>query len=316
MSDEFDSAAIAIVSEHIAASQAAEAVESATEDTPAVETETTAPTEGETPAGVKEPVIEPKVEAKPDAPKVDWKAVAAADKERRAARHAAKAKAESVANENAALKARIAKIDAFEAKKAKDPLGALDDVGLSYSDLTTKYIQSLERKKLDGEPITPEEPPEIKALRQDVATMKAKLEEDREAVARQQDAANFNVIMGKIEQVATAEDCELVKTLPDGKAKVYAIMAEYYSETGGQHLDYAVAVKAAEQALEEERLTPILQTKKAQARIAALAPAKKPEPAPTLSGALKQPSSAGSPKADLEEMITIFKRLEAQEAQD
>lgn len=315
MSDEFDSIAAGIVSAHIASEAAALSADDAPTEVAPAAVEAAQAEGDDKPAEVKTEAP-PAVEAKPEAPKVDWKAVAAADKERRAARHAAKEKASAVANENAALKARIAKLDAFEAKKASDPLAALEDVGLSYSDLTTKYIQSLERQKLDGKPITPEEPPEIKALRADVAAMKAKLEADQEAVAKQQDAANYTAVMAKIEEVATAEDCELVKTLPDGKAKVYQIMAEYYSETGGQHLDFAVAAKAAEQALEEERLTPILQTKKAQAKIAALAPAKKSEPAATLTGDLKKPSSAGTPKADLDEMLTIFNRLQSQEAQD
>lgn len=296
MADDFDSIAATLVA-------AANAPEAPEEAAPPPDTPTEVAAE---PAKVEEtPAEAPKVEAKKDEPK-DWKAIAAADKARRDARAATRQQQTQQQSELQETKAKLAKWEAFEKKKAEDPLAAAEEVGLSYDELTRRYIAGLKEPEADDP---------VKALTQKVQSLEAQIKNDAAAKQEAQYQANLQAIGSEIDRVAQADEFELVRTHPEGRSRAFAIMVAYHNETNGKNLPFETAVREAEKELERELLEPVLKTKKAQARLAAMAPPKKAEPAPTLSQALKQPSSTASNKDDLDQMVSIFNRLQSQEVE-
>ncbi len=255
--------------------------------------------------------------------KPDWKAAASAERQKRASREANRSQATALTAELEQYKAKLARYEAIEARKATDPLGAAEEFGLNYDTLTKKYIESLEQNPAQATP-------EVKTLIQNFHTLKDQvlgLQQELLNERRQKIVGDFEAGVKSLIQ-SKGDEFELLSTAKEGPALVKAIVAAHWKDTAeydsqgnvtrnGETMSTEVACKKAEAFFEEEQLKRFAGTKKFKAL--AGPSEKKPEPqkpagANTLnSSMLRGGGESISFVGELDELASLAKRLESQQ---
>jgi hypothetical protein len=280
----------------------------------------------------EEPAKEPpKEEAKPveaapaEKPKTDWKAAAAAERQKRAQAQQAKQNASQLSAQLEEANKLIARYKAIEAKKDTDPLGAIEDFGISYDKATSAYVKSLEQGKN-----TPQVPDELKTAIQKIhqlegtlsALQDARVTEQRSKVISEFEAETKRILETK------ADDFELTKTAEEGLALVKSIVGEHWRATAefdsqgrlvkdGETMPTEEACKLAEEYFEQKQLKRFAETKKFKALAKPAEAAKKPDAKPattTLSQSMRLGGAEQVPTfgSETEELLSMIQRLQAQ----
>lgn len=330
MSDEEEFAQLAAA----AIAEASKTEAPAPEPAPPAETTTTT----ETPPAEEKPAqTETKTEDKPadaappaaDKPKTDWKAAAAAERAKQAARAKAREQQTNATRELEATKAELARYKAIEAKRETDPLAAAEEFGLSYDKLTKHYIKTLDKKP---EQPAPEMPAEVKSAVENFHRLEAEITGLKAQLAQEQRAKVLGAFESEIESTlkAKADDFELTKAADeDGRNLVKAIVGAHWRKTAtldsqgklvkpGEDLPIEEACKLAEEYFERKQLQRFAQTKKFKALAETKPPPKveeKKTTAATLSQSLRQGGGevAQSFGDETAELLAMVKRLEAQQ---
>lgn len=270
------------------------------------------------------PAAEAKPEEKVEEPKEDepaWKKLVAAEKAKREARRAQQQGDSALKAQLDAVTAKLAKYEALEKRKETDPLGALEEFGISYDKATKEYI-----KTLDSNP--DKTPPEIQTLSKKIQELETAIQQQREAAEREAQAKavqSFQAEVGKVLE-AKASDFELVSKHPQGVELVREIIAKHYRETAtfdqkgnlvapGEIMATEEACARAEGWL-DEFLGSFKGTRKfATGEVKAKAEEPKPKKveAPTISQDMRQGGTKSEPHGDeIEQLLLLKKTLESQ----
>lgn len=277
----------AVASPELAAAPTAE------QTTAAVVEAAAAPAESSPPAEEPAPVVEPERPAKVD-PR--FSQLARKEAELHRAREAVKA-------EKAALEQAHRQVVAFEeARNAakRDPLAALEALGLSYDDLTEQM--------LNGKKPTPSG--EVAALRQELEQLRVEQEQARaraEQAAASRLEAERAAIIDEARQAAVAHveanaDRYTLTSINGGASLVPQVREQHFARTG-QLLTIEQAANLVEKHFEgiADRVVKARQGIPAKAAASTAAPAANPPAAPrTLSNALTASPSVAAPKARTE----------------
>lgn len=304
------------VAEIAPAPAAAPPAEAKAADPPKVEQPAAKEPEPAKPVEAKE---EPKPEPKPEPA---WKVKAAEEKAKREARNAAKGNEAQLQAKLAAVEAELAKWKAIEAKKATDPLGAAEELGLSYDRLTKEYIKGLDK---DG---APQAPPEVAELRQKIQHVESLLKQQQQTIEQRAQAEAMQSFKAEVTQVLTTQgdDFEHVKAHPQGVDLVREIVRAHFRDTATFDKDGTLIAPGEVMSTEEAcgRAEEWIQnflgnfkgTKSFAAKVEAKAeekPAPKKPEAPTLSQDLRTGGTKSEPHGDeVEQLLLLKKTLEAQ----
>lgn len=304
----------------------------ATEPTP-VPTEVAPPAPVEEPK--KEPPVEvkteekPVVEAKKEEPKPEekkddepaWKKLVAAEKAKREAKRAAGQGDAALKAKLDAVEAKLAKYEALEKKKETDPLGALEDFGISYDRATKEYIKTLEKN--------PNQPaPEVTALSQKIQQLETAIQEQRREIANKAQAEavqSFNAEIGKVLETK-GSDFELVRKHPQGVDLVREIVGKHFRDTAvfdkSGNMVAPGELMAPEEACARAQgwLDEFLDNFKGTQKFVSSSVAAKPEEpktkkveTPTISQDMRQGGTKPEPHGDeIEQLLLMKKNLESQ----
>lgn len=243
----------------------------------------------EAPAKEEPPKEEPPKEAEK---KVDWAAKAAAEKEKRVARHAARLAAEQKEREFAEAKAKAARLDEILTLSKEKRLTALEKLGMSVDDINTEYI-----KEAEANPDRP--PPYVSALEKKLEEQTAMLKmlaeretkREAEALERQRQETLKSIETSVADTLKNkADDLELLSRHKQGKEIVINLLAAHHEETG-EVMDIEQACRLVEEHLLED-LKPFAETKKLRAQTS------KPADTQTISGDMRQAEPRGAPGSD------------------
>lgn len=303
-------------------------------ETPATEPQAEQP-KSETPAAEKpaaeqevtaktEPEAEKTEEPKPEPKKTDWKAAAAAERQKQAARSAAKTQQSEIQAKLAAAERELAGFRAIKAKAESDPLAAAEEFGLNYERLTKEYIKTLEQN-----PNQPQVPAEVKQALQKFQEVQGEIHTLREQLAEERRLKVVSGFQADVQSILAAkgDEFELTKTAEEGPALVQAIVAERWKQTAefnsagqlikdGETMATEEACKLAEEYFEGKQLKRFAETKKFKALAGQKPPeVKKPEekkssPVTTISQSLRQGGieHMGSFGNETEELVALVNK--------
>jgi len=273
---------------------------------------------------VDEKTVETTVQTQPEAPKTDWKAAAEQERQRQAQRQAKKQTDSALASENEALRAKLARHEAIEAKKQQNYLEAAKEAGFDYDQMTKEYLRTI-----DKQPDSPQND-ELKAAIQKIHQLEAAFTSQQKALVAEQNRKSLLEFGAEINRIveAKADAFELLKTAEEGPELVRAIVAARWNETAkydsagtliaaGELMPTEDACKLAEDYFEQKQLKRFAQTKKFLA-LAKPPEVKKPDEKPvttTLSNSMRQGGGDQIPTfgSETEELLAMIKKIEAQQ---
>lgn len=278
--------------------------------------ETPSPAASDTPADVTTEA--PKAEATekpPEAPKadkpeekkpVDWKELAAKEKERRAQKAAARVNAEKQAREVESLRQKAQKLDEIMQLSGTKRLAALEKLGMTLDDVNTEYIRDLEENPNKPSPAALAAEKRIAQLEEKLNAVLQKDEQVKAEREKEQAQATRAKIQGEYETKASEaikakpDDYELLGKHPKGSEVVFHLIAAHYAETAtfdeageliapGEELDVHTACRRVEEGLLEQ-LKPYAESKKFRSG--------KSADSTTLAGDVRSPAARAEPSAD------------------
>lgn len=248
-----------------------------------------------------------KKDEKPPEKKVDWRELAAKEKEKRAAKAAAKAAAAQRDAEYAAAREKAAKLDEIMKLSKEKRLAALEKLGMTLDDVNSEYIKDLEENPNRPSPRETAMEKQLGAILDELKTLKeerAKLQEEAKARAQEQAVKDTEAkYFAKAQEAIKAkpDDYELLSRDPKGHEVVFHFIAAHYADTSvfdpktgeliepGEELDIHEACRRVEAGLVEQ-IAPFAGAKKLAA--------KKPSDTETLSGDVRQPESRQTTATD------------------
>lgn len=297
--------------------------------------------DGKQPVAEAKPVETPP-EPKPEPKRTDWKAAAANERARQAAKSQERSRLAQLEAEAAQLRAEVQRSRELDELAKTDPIAAAEKRGFSYDRLTQAYVKSLE-----ANPNQP--PPVVQQLDQKFQSVDERVARLERALAAKDEQLAIATFESKVSATlaAKAEEFELTKAAgDDGTSLVKNIAQQHWVQTAtwkldaygnkatdergnwillapGETLPTEEACKLAEAYFEQQQLKRFAETKKFRALVKTETPPKKDEPQPTkpaaastatLSNQLRQGGGeAQSFSGEWEELAALTKRLAAQQ---
>ncbi len=293
-------------------------------ETPAV-TEAPAATEEPKAEGTDKPAVEAPKADKPEEKKpVDWRDLAAKEKERRAQKAAARINAEKQAKEVEGLRQKALKLDEIMQLSGTKRLAALEKLGMTLDDVNGEYIRDLEENPNKPTPAAVAAEKRIAQLEEKLNAVLQKDEQARAEREKEQAHSQRAKIQGEYETKASEaikakpDDYELLSKHPKGSEVVFHLIAAHYANTAtfdeagdliapGEELDVHTACRRVEDGLVEQ-LKPYTETKKFRS-------GKAPD-STTLAGDVRSPAAQAepSPDDDREFLNTTLRLIKQQSA--
>lgn len=278
-------------------------------ETPAPEAPAEVPSQSEETKreGTEKPAAEAPKADKPEEKKpVDWRDLAAKEKERRAQKAAAKIATQQREREYAAAKEKAARLDEIMQLSGTKRLAALEKLGMTLDDVNTEYIRDLEENPNKPSPAALAAEKRIAQLEEKLNAVLQKDEQAKAEREKEQAHAQRAKIQGEYENKASEaikakpDDYELLSKHPKGSEVVFHLIAAHYAETAtfdeageliapGEELDVHTACRRVEEGLLEQ-LKPYAESKKFRTGKAA--------DSTTLAGDVRSPAARAEPSAD------------------